>query len=306
MSRPERAGAARAISAGEAVAAAVAVAEEHGITVREPVVLTDSYNLRIHLRPAPVVARVPTVTALARLRPEEAMRRELAVVSFLHGRGAPVVPPSDLLPARVHEHGGTPVSYWQYVEHVEHAEHVEHDGSPVTPEAFGRALRELHEELRGFPGALPRLGPVLDEPRHLLGLLSGELEPDVLARLAEARDGLAARLPDGGQAVHGDAHPGNLLVTPGGLLWNDFEETMSAPVGWDLACLLRTVRLDGRAAVRAYGADPDDPALAVFTEARTLQAVLWTLVRALRFPEERAAARATLDGWLRDPTRRTR
>ncbi|GGS96309.1 aminoglycoside phosphotransferase family protein [Nonomuraea spiralis] len=298
MSRPDPAGPPRAIPADEAVAAAVAVAEEHGVAVREPVVLTDSYNLRIHLRPAPVVARVPTVTALARLRPAEAMRRELAVVSYLHGRGVPVVPPSDLLPARVHERGGTPVSYWRYVEH---------DGArAVTPEVFGRALRDLHEALRGYPGVLPRLGPVLDEPEHLLGLLAGELEPDVLARLAEARAGLAARLPDGGQAVHGDAHPGNLLATPGGWLWNDFEETMSAPVGWDLACLLRTVRLDGRAAVRAYGADPGDPGLAVFTEARALQGVLWTLVRTLRFPEERPEARAALDVWLRDPSGRTR
>ncbi|MFI7464171.1 aminoglycoside phosphotransferase family protein [Nonomuraea sp. NPDC049646] len=298
MSRPEPAAAARVISAGEAVAAAVAVAEEHGVTVREPVVLKDSYNLRIHLRPAPVVARVPTVTALARLRPEEAMRRELAVVSFLHERGAPVVPPSDLLPARVHERGGALVSYWR---------HVEHDGSrPVTPEVFGRALRELHEALRGYPGELPRLGPVLDEPAHLLRVLSADLEPAVSARLAQARAGLAARLPVGGQAVHGDAHPGNLLVTPAGLLWNDFEETTYGPVGWDLACLLGTVRLDGRAAVRAYGADPGDPDLAVFAEARALQAVLWTLVRARRFPEERAAARAVLDGWLRDPTGRAR
>ncbi|YCK41888.1 hypothetical protein ACNF49_49965 [Actinomadura sp. ATCC 39365] len=245
MSRPEPAGAARVISAGEAVAAAVAVAEEHGVTVREPVVLKDSYNLRIHLRPAPVVARVPTVTALARLRPEEAMRRELAVVSFLHELGAPVVPPSDLLPARVHERDGAPVSFWR---------HVEHDGSrPVTPEVFGRALRELHEALRGYPGALPRLGPVLDEPGHLLRVLAADLEPAVSARLAEARAGLAARLPGGGQAVH-----------------------------------------------------PGDPALAVFAEARALQAVLWTLARALRFPEERAAARAVLDGWLRDPTGRSR
>ncbi|MFI7221948.1 hypothetical protein ACIBO5_01905 [Nonomuraea angiospora] len=63
-----------------AVAAAVALAEEHGIRVLEPVVLNDSFNLRIHLRPAPVVARVPTVTALGRARPADALRRELDVV----------------------------------------------------------------------------------------------------------------------------------------------------------------------------------------------------------------------------------
>ncbi|WP_188190547.1 hypothetical protein [Nonomuraea sp. SYSU D8015] len=58
------------------MAAVVSVAEEHGVRVREPVVLKDSFNLRIHLRPAPVVARVPPVTALGRPRPEKVLRRE--------------------------------------------------------------------------------------------------------------------------------------------------------------------------------------------------------------------------------------
>ncbi|GAA3659817.1 hypothetical protein GCM10022224_023990 [Nonomuraea antimicrobica] len=136
----------------------------------------------------------------------------------------------------------------------------------------------------------------------------------MLARLREAHAALAERLTDGGslggaggrQAVHGDAHPGNLLATPAGLLWNDFEECMSAPVEWDLACLLRTTRLDGRAAVRAYGVDPDDPRLSEFVAARGLQGTLWVLARALCFPSEAARARAALETWSRDPSGRTR
>ncbi len=50
-----------------AVSAAVAVAREHGVRVAEPVLLHDSFNLRVHLRPAPVVAarrsgRTPSTT----------------------------------------------------------------------------------------------------------------------------------------------------------------------------------------------------------------------------------------------------
>ncbi|MER6944638.1 phosphotransferase [Nonomuraea sp. NPDC000554] len=211
----------------EAVAVAVLVAEEHGIRVREPVILKDSYNLRVHLRPAPVVARVPTVTA-------------------------------------------------------------------------GRALAELHEALRGFPGELPRLGPVLDEPAHLLRLLAGSLEPSELGLLRDEHARLASLLgEEPAQAVHGDAHPGNLLATPGGLLWNDFEETMTAPAGWDLACLLRTGRLDGREAVRAYGADPDDPRLLLYAEARALQGTVWQLAKAVRFPDFAPTARDALASWRR-------
>ncbi|MFF0773768.1 hypothetical protein ACFYUK_33085 [Nonomuraea wenchangensis] len=71
-----------------AAAAAVTVARQHGIRVEEPVLLHDSFNLRVHLRPAPVVARVPTVTAMGRERPDEVLRRELEVVSHLHRAGA--------------------------------------------------------------------------------------------------------------------------------------------------------------------------------------------------------------------------
>ncbi|MEV4353818.1 phosphotransferase [Nonomuraea sp. NPDC049625] len=282
-----------------AVAAAVSLAEEHGIRVADPVVLNDSFNLRVHLHPAPIVARVPTVTALGRARPADALRRELDVVSYLHGQGVPVVPPSDLLPAGPHLRDGVAVSFWK---------HVEHDpGHRMGPETAGRGLAELHEALRGFPGELPYLGPVLDEPLRLLELLDGEVPPGVLARLRDAHAGLAERLAGRtAQAVHGDAHPGNLLATPAGLLWNDFEESMAAPVEWDLACLLRTQRLDGRAAVRAYGHDPDDPELREFLAARALQGTLWMLLRGLRLPAGAADARATLEAWLRDPSGATR
>ncbi|MEV4113187.1 phosphotransferase [Nonomuraea sp. NPDC049695] len=278
-----------------ALAAAVSLAEEHGVEVRDPVVLNDSFSLRIHLRPAPVVARVPTVTAWGRARPADALRRELDVVSYLHGQGVPVVPPSDLLPAGPHLRDGFAVSFWT---------HVEHDpGFRMSPEVAGRALAELHEALRSFPGELPYLGPVLDEPLRLLELLDGEVAPDALARLRDAHAGLAERLAGRpAQAVHGDAHPGNLLATPAGLLWNDFEESMAAPVEWDLACLLRTRRLDGRAALHAYGRDPDDPALRDFLAARGLQGTLWMLARGLRLPSLAADADAALQAWLRDPS----
>ncbi|TYB51612.1 aminoglycoside phosphotransferase family protein [Nonomuraea sp. PA05] len=289
------------ISRSAAVSAAVAVAEEHGVRVVEPVVLNDSFNLRILLRPAPVVARVPTTTALGRPDPAGALGREVAVVSYLRDAGAPVVPPSDLLPAGPHLRDGVAMSFWA---------HVPHDpGHVVTPDVAGGMLAELHAVLRGFPGELPFLEPVLDEPVRLLDLLSergsGLVGAGELARLREAHAALAAQVRDeaaGVQAVHGDAHPGNLLATPAGLLWNDFKECMAAPVEWDLACLLRTTRLDGRAAVRAYGTDPGAPGLRAFLAARGLQGTLWVLARALRFPGQAGAARSTLRTWLSDPS----
>jgi hypothetical protein len=43
-----------------AVAAALALARENGLRVEEPTVLNDQFSLMVHLRPAPVVARVAT------------------------------------------------------------------------------------------------------------------------------------------------------------------------------------------------------------------------------------------------------
>lgn len=282
----------RDTSTAAAVGAAVALAEEHGLRAREPVVLKDSYNVRVHLRPAPVVARIPTVTALGRPDPEEALRRELEVVSYLHRQGTPVVPPSALLPPGPHLRDGFAVSFWEYAE----------PGPPqeVTPEAAGRALAALHEALRGFPGELPHLGAALDEPAHLLRLLTDDLTPGVFDRLREGLAESGARLrARPAVPVHGDAHAGNLIAAEGGLLWNDFEESMSAPPGWDLACLLRSGRIDGAAAVRAYGADPASPELRDCLAARAVQGVIWMLARARRFPDGRPAAEDALRGWLR-------
>jgi Ser/Thr protein kinase RdoA (MazF antagonist) len=275
-----------------AVRVAVAVAREQGLRVEEPTVLKDSYNVRVHLRPAPVVARVPTVTALARPRPEEVLRRELDIVSFLDERGFPVVPPSPRADPGPHVRDGVAVSFFTHVR-------IDPERA-VTAEDVGRALAGLHEALRSYPGELPVYGPVLDEPARLLDLLEPGLRPHETARLRDEHAALAAALPRAGlRPVHGDAHPGNLLPTEDGLLWNDFEECMAAPAGWDLAVMRDTRQADGRAAVAAYGADPDDPGLEVYRRARRLQAVLWQLAKGLRSPGYMGAGREALREWLR-------
>ncbi|MFE3448421.1 phosphotransferase family protein [Nonomuraea sp. NPDC059194] len=259
----------------------IELAALHGLAVKDPVVLHDSYNLRIHLRPYPVVARVATVTSLGRPRPGEALARELSVASFLAERGAAVVPPTDLMPPGPFSHAGLDVSFWQFVEH---------DPARVfQPGEVAAALAELHEALRDYPGELPYLGPALEETAHLIETV--DVPDRFRAAFADVGDRLRGRPA---QALHGDAHPGNLLATAEGLLWTDFEETCSGPVDWDLACLARTSRLDGAEAVRLYGRRPD-PA---FSEARELQAIAWMLTKARAFPEFEESARAYLGKWL--------
>src|SRR3954469_21675120 len=210
-----------------ALDAAVAVARAHGLRVDEPAILKDGSNVLVHLRPAPVVARVPAVTA--RFRHGDAwLAREVAVAGFLHDAGLPVVPPSHALPPGPHAHNGHVMTFWEYAEPLE--------GRRGAREA-GRRLRLCHDALRSYPGELPRHA-LLEEARALIDLLDLPARETKRLRVAGARarerlDELDPEL----QPVHGDGDLRNVIFTERGPLWNDWEDACLAPVAWDLACL---------------------------------------------------------------------
>ncbi len=287
------------ISVG-ALAAAKRVAEAHGIAVTDTEVLADRSSLLVHLKPSPVMARVATTTALLR-RPVGAwLARDLAVVRFLHAAGAPVVPPSRELPPGPHHADGYVITYWEWVE-------ADRNSAPTAAEAVP-LLKELHGALAGYTaetpdGELPYLGVVLDEiprwlkfleTRHTLGGMD-------LIGLREAHWRLEATLKERArhaQPLHGDAHRSNLLRTPQGLLWTDFEDACLGPVAWDLACLLRTAA--GGEEALPLSLCPDAPGweeLTPYMEARTLEAVVYAQVLAVRFPANRAGAAEQLAAW---------
>jgi Ser/Thr protein kinase RdoA (MazF antagonist) len=254
-----------------AVDAAVAVARANGLDVDEPVVLRDGLNVLIHLRPAPVIARV--AGTIARVRPgDDWLRRELAVAGSLAGAGAPVVAPSaELLPGP-HHHEGRVLSFWAYVPVREER---------VDPVAAGAALRECHESLREFHGSLPVLSGVTEAEALLTRLAAEEiLDPgratELLERIMELHSTLGQlRAPI--RPLHGDAHLNNVLNGPEGPLWNDWEDTCLGPLGWDAACLLTSRDGDERAeaALAASGIELDPGELALWVEARSLQVEIW-------------------------------
>jgi hypothetical protein len=214
--------------------AALSLAGAHGLAVRSPLVLRDLSNLLVHLRPAPVVARVATSTAAARGGALDWLGREVDVAGFLADRGVPVVAPSVELPPGPHLHEGYAITFWT---------HVDNDpDQPLDGAAVGETLGELHEALASYPDELPGLADVLTEAERLTAglegsdLLAGGEPARLRALLARAGEAInSAGLPT--RALHGDAHAGNVLRTPDGPLWTDFEDTCSGPVEWDLACL---------------------------------------------------------------------
>jgi len=258
-----------------AVDAAVTVAREHGLRVEEPVVLRDRLNVLIHLRPAPVVARV--AGTIARVRPgDDWLRRELAVASSLAAAGAPVVAPSAELPPGPHHYEGRVMTFWTYVEH----------GGEPDPVAAGAALREVHAALRGFHGSLPALG-LVTEAEALLATVAAEeaIDPATAHALHDRIEDLRAMigtLRGAVQPLHGDAHLRNVLNSPAGPLWNDWEDTCIGPVGWDAACLLATHRVTGgepqaEVALSAAGLELDPAELGLWVDARVLQGAIWTV-----------------------------
>lgn len=267
-----------------AFAAARAVALANSVACDEAVVLAAGSNVLVHLKPAPVVARVMTGTAILHDDVERWLSREVAVGAFLGERGLAVAP-SEVLAQEPHLHEGLWMTFWQYVEH-------DASGSRPRAQELGRTLRELHDALAGFP---VELGP-LSDVRDWLDRLLAQLRPsstlaahdiDLLrARLQELTPTVfESLLPV--QPIHGDASMGNLLRTNHGLIWNDLEDVCVGPVHWDIAGLVVEARdsAQGEAFVsdflHAYGEVALDQ-LDGFIEAHRIYSTVWRAFQAQR------------------------
>lgn len=135
-----------------AVVAAAAAGRELGLTVTEPRVLYDVFSVIVHLAPAPVVVRVPTVLPRTVAHAPDAQaaqqRSELAVAGWLAERGHPVVPPSPLVPREPRRRDGFSMTFWQFVDQVPDAD----------PSATRRAevTAQLHQA--AFEAEFPETG----------------------------------------------------------------------------------------------------------------------------------------------------
>lgn len=266
--------------------AAVTVATSLGVECDDPVVVHDGSNVVVHLRPSPVVARIATLTADIRPGIEAWFARDAVVARHVAARGVLATRPL-AEPVVV---DGTVVALWHHEPH-------DPDHRP-TPSEVASRLASLHGAMLDLDTDLPRLGPC-DDLVRALPLVAGLVAPSAVAVVRDEVERLRSALADFPvRPVHGDSHPGNLLATPSGLMWNDFEDAWLGPLGWDLACLAMTGRFDGAAAVAAYPGEVAAEELAVCVELRTLFAVVWRFVVATRFPHRLPEAEEHLQHWL--------
>jgi hypothetical protein len=293
--------------------AAAALVRRLGLPAGEPVMLSSRGNLLLHFAPAPVVARVATLTAFSRRDPFAWLAREVAVAAYVAARGGPVVAPSGLADPGPYWQDGFAVSFWDYLP-----------PDPRRPSLaqVGAALASLHEAAAGCPADLGELRAATDQISEGLEALEREsVLPAATIRALRARhEDVLGRLPGGGYRVvlHGDVHAGNLVAAgatsssgadPGdlaaGWCWIDLEETSRGPVEWDLATMVaEKPAADAAAALGAYAGRSGRPvasieSLAPFHEARILEAVVWTSCMAHLYPARyRDQARDRLAGFL--------
>ncbi|OZM80346.1 aminoglycoside phosphotransferase [Pseudonocardia sp. MH-G8] len=296
-----------------AVTAAAEAGRALGLTVTEPHALYDVFSVVVHLRPAPVVVRVPTVlprtVAADPVTQADQQRRELAAAGWLAAQGHPVVPPSPLVPAEPVRHDGYSMTFWQYVEQV--------PGESTTgldePERL-RLAAQLHAALRDHPGELRFLMPL--DASVPDGLAQLESRPDLLAPAdldrARAEWTLIEPLTDPGvfaatfpgrsvQPVHGDAPTYNLIVTPDGPLASDFEHVTRGPVEWDMVYADDAARAVYDAAATERGLRPlDERLLQVMETARMLQLIA-CLPMARELPGLRDGVTPAIDHWRAGP-----
>jgi molybdopterin-guanine dinucleotide biosynthesis protein A len=232
---------------GRALDAARGVAEAHRWDASAARIISDWNDTIVDLAPTPVVARVATSTIAE--DKEETYAREVSVTGYAARRGAPVVPPLGG-PERRH---GLVVTLWEYAEELP---------GELEPRAMAQALQDLHQAIATYPEPLPALDQRLDRAQGVVDAAGGVPRLDEADRqflsetLAETRAAVAV-LGLESRPIHGGPHGSNLLNTPTGPRWIDFDTVCLGPREWDVAHLpaeavpfLPDVDLDALAIVR--------------------------------------------------------
>lgn len=295
-----------------AVSAATAAGVELGLRVDDARVLYEAFSVVVHLAPSPVVVRVPTVLPPSYATSPDIQvaqqRAELAVAGRLAARGHPVVAPSPLVPAEPVRRDGFSMTFWQFVEQLPDAE-------PEMPKRIAETAR-LHAALRdddggelGFwapfgmyiPDGLAALQGRMDL-LPLSDLARAQREWALIAPVLTSRATFEATFPGVElQVIHGDAPYHNMITTPSGELWSDFELVTVGAVESDLALIGPDGIATYDAAAAALGLRTLDQRVLRVTEAAARLGVIAALAMAPELPMLVAAVAPMVESWRAGP-----
>jgi len=267
-----------------AVRAACEVGADFGILSREPLVVQETNNTVVWLRPEPVIAKVAI-----RADSQVDVHLEHAVASELAALDAETVRPMPATTPRLHPHTGFVVTLWQRLEGTDRTE--------VPSEELASSLDRLHQALAETRVALPSFRQSLARARTALD------NNTFMAALASDDRGLLRNVFDDGllaldsarfdaRRLHGEPHDGNRIATKEGLRWIDFESCCIGPLEWDLAFQSRDID-------RLFP-DADDTLLALLRRLNSARVATWCCGQT-RFPGMRQHGEIHL-ALLRQPT----
>jgi aminoglycoside phosphotransferase (APT) family kinase protein len=205
-----------------ATQAAMSSASSLGLTAHDAAVLHNSNKLTLRLQPCDVLAQVAPAA-------HQCAQFEVDIAQRLSEVGSPV---AALQAPQVFVRDEYVVTLWTYYEPV--------TTQPIPPADYARALERLHAGMRRVDLPTPHFTDRVSEAQTLVA--NHDRTPNLSDAdrifLAGTLDHLRRAVSDSGrpeQLLHGEPHPGNLLSTPIGLLFIDFETCCRGPIEFDLA-----------------------------------------------------------------------
>jgi hypothetical protein len=210
-----------------AVQAATEVAGQFRIVCSDPVLLQETNNTVVWLRPEPVVAKVAV-----RAHSQDELRLEYAVAHELEELGAETARPVPGTRPVQHVGSGFVVTLWERLEGPDRAR--------VPPEDLAGSLLRLHAALGQTEVSLPPFQAMIAKANRMLEVDSFmadvdhadcELLRDSYERGLAALEAVALEK----RRLHGEPHDGNRIATRQGIRWIDFESACIGPLEWDLA-----------------------------------------------------------------------
>lgn len=208
-----------------AIETARSVATDLGFEAADATVLQDANRVAMRLLPCDVLVRV------APARSEESAWRELGIVAELARVGAPVAIPEPRIPPQVYLLDGFASTFWTYYETAGFGE--------ATAAEYAEALARVHTGMRDvdvdlphYSGRIAEARAIVERPDRSPDLSAGDRHL-LLRALGETEDAIL-RLGAPEQLIHGEPHPGNLLMTAVGPRFIDFETCCRGPLEFDV------------------------------------------------------------------------
>jgi aminoglycoside phosphotransferase (APT) family kinase protein len=132
---------------------------------------------------------------------------------------------------RVYEVDGFAVTFWTYYEATP---------DPAEPAEYAVALQRLHAAMRNVQIEAPHFTERVAEAERIVTKRSESPALDdrdralLLSTLHSASEAIQSRAAKD-QLLHGEPHSGNLLSTPAGIVFVDFETCCVGPIEFDVA-----------------------------------------------------------------------